>query len=335
MKRLVLLLLAGVLFVAAAALGAIWWLDREPDYPDEWDSRVDDLVEFVEDERGLEFEHPVYIDFLSEEKFEKEVTAEESELTDEDKEEIEQATGLMRALGLIDRDIDLFESVNELTGGGIIGLYDYEDKRIRIRGEELTPMVKATLVHELTHVLQDQHFDLLEKSEELDEADDSSASAGWDALVEGDADRIETAYIADLSATEKRELDKDRAKLTEGVTKRLKDVPTFLQTAQSSSYVFGEVLLALATELGGDDAVDDLFEDPPTTEEHLLDPWTLLADEDEAVEVDTPDLKGKEEDFDDGTFGSPSLLFVLAERIDVRRALAAADGWGGDQYVAF
>lgn len=177
-KRPLVFLLALVLVLvvgaAVAVAGDYWWLNRGPDHPDEWDSRVDDLVEFVEDERGLEFEHPVYIDFLSEEDFEKEVTSEEPDLTDEEKEA----------------------------------------------------------------------------------------------------------------------LDKD-------------------------------------------EAVDELFEDPPVTEEHLLDPWTLIDGDQDAISVDKPDLEEGEEEFDDGTFGSPSLLFVLAERIDVQQALKAADGWGGDQYVAF
>lgn len=337
-KRDLFYLTPGALVLAAVVTAGVLWIDRDdegPSYPDEWDSRVDDLVEFVEDERGLEFEHPVHIDFLSEKEFEEEVTSEESDLTDEDKEELEQTTGLLRALGLIDPDVDLFDAVNDLTGGGIIGLYDPEDERIRMRGEKVTPAVEATLVHELTHVLQDQHFDLETKADELEDAEDSSAEAGWDALVEGDANRIETAWVADLSAKEKQALDKDRAKQSKAGEKQLKDVPPFLRTSLGSSYAFGEALLALATEVDGDDAVDELFENPPVTEEHLLDPWTLLEDGQDAIDVDKPDLEGDEDEFDDGTFGAPSLLFVLAERIPVRDALVAADGWGGDQYVAF
>jgi hypothetical protein len=334
-RRVVALALTGLLVVGAAVTGGVLWLNRGSDYPDEWDSRVTDLVEFVEDERGLEFDHPVYIEFLSKEEFEKEVTAEESDLTDDDLEEIEQTTGLMRALGLIGHDVNLFDAINELQGGGIIGLYDLEDKRIRMRGEELTPAVQATLVHELTHVLQDQHFDLAERTEELDDADDSGAEVAWDALVEGDANRIETAWVAELSAKDKAALDKEQAQQGKSAREQLEDVPPFLRTKLGSSYAFGEALLALATEVYGDDAVDALFKDPPTTEEHLLDPWTLLADDEEAISVETPDLEDEEDEFDDGTFGAPDLLFVLSERIDPKQALLAADGWGGDHYVAF
>jgi hypothetical protein len=61
----------------------------------------------------------------------------------------------------------------------------------------------------------------------------------------------------------------------------------------------------------------------------------LLVEEQDAVDVAEPELRADEGEFDADTLGSPSLLFVLAERIDVKQALTAADGWGGDQYVAF
>ena len=48
-----------------------------------------------------------------------------------------------------------------------------------------------------------------------------------------------------------------------------------------------------------------------------------------------PTLDEDEKKFDDGPFGAISWLLVLAERIPVKQALDAADGWGGDAYVAY
>lgn len=334
-NRPLLLALSGVLFLGAVVAGGVWWLDRGSDDPqsDEWDFRIEGLVEFVEKERGLEFKHAVAVDFLSEKEFRKEVTSEESELTGEEKKEIRHTEGLLRALGLIDHQVDLLEAVNAAHGGGVVGLYDPEDERIRMRGEKLTPAARSTLVHELTHVLQDQHFDLEAKDEELEDADDA-AGAIWDALIEGDASRIATAYEADQSEAEQRKLTEDQKREGVEIDKQLQGVPPFLQTVLGAPYVFGEQLLALVVEVEGDDAVDDLFAEPPATEEHLLDPWTLLDDE-RALEVDAPDLNDGEKEFDAGTFGAPSLMFMLAERVAPKQALAVADGWGGDQYVAF
>ncbi|GAA4803120.1 hypothetical protein GCM10025786_02200 [Nocardioides caeni] len=323
-----------LLLGSAAAFGA-WWLQREPDHPDKWDPRVVEFVDFVEDERGLDFEHPVYVDFLTDEEFDKEVSSDDSELTDEDREEIQQSEGILRALGLLPHDVDLLDATNDLLTGAVIGLYDPEDKRIRMRGTKLTPEVRSTLVHELTHALQDQHFDLEEKADEHEESDDSSAAAVWSAIVEGDADRVEDAWAESLSPEDRKELTRAQADQSRDAADDLADVPPFLTTLIGSSYALGSILLGLADELDGTDGIDDLFSDPPVSEEALVDPWTALVDDESATSVDEPDIPDGAEEIDAGTFGSPSLLFVLAERISPQVALGAADGWGGDHYVAY
>ena len=126
-------------------------------------------VEIAKKQRGLRFFHPVEVEFLSDADFTKEVTSKEEDLTDEDREEIEQATGMLRAIGLIDGDVDLFEEVDRCRGGSVIGLYSFEDEHVRIRGTKIDPAVKSTLVHELVHALQDQHFDIGKHREELAE----------------------------------------------------------------------------------------------------------------------------------------------------------------------
>lgn len=323
-----------LLLLGAAGAGAFWWTQRGPDHPDEWDARVLEYVEFVEKERGLAFEHPVHVDFLSEADFQEEVTSEESDLAEDELEEIEQVAGVMRAVGLLDSDLDLLDTVNELMAGGVIGLYDPEDERIRMRGTELTPDVRSTLVHELTHALQDQHFDLEEKAEEHEEDEDTSAAAVWGAILEGDADRIETAWAASLPAAERKAVEKAQTAASEAAQEDIADVPPFLVTQLGSSYVFGAGLIALILELDGKDAVDGLFKSPPTSEEGLVDPWTA-SERQAAWPVDEPDVPEGAEEVDSGTFGAPSLLFMLAERISPRTALVATDGWGGDQYVAY
>jgi uncharacterized protein YjaZ len=86
-----------------------------------------------------------------------------------------------------------------------------------VRGTELTPSVESTLVHELTHALQFQHFDLGKHHEELEEADDSAASSAYTALVEGDARRIQAAWRENLSEEEQEALWESEAEQGERV----------------------------------------------------------------------------------------------------------------------
>src|SRR5687768_1265701 len=55
--------------VAIGAVSAVVKLRSDEDHPDEWDPRVADIAAFVEDERGLDFDHPVFVDFLSAEEY--------------------------------------------------------------------------------------------------------------------------------------------------------------------------------------------------------------------------------------------------------------------------
>lgn len=332
-RRWLLVLLVLVLVAVAAVAGGMAWLGQKAegsvDHPDAWDPRVREYAEAVEKHRGLDFEHPVHVDFLSVPAFQKKVTQDEADLTRQDREDLEHSTGLFRALGLLEGDVDLLETMNELQSVGIVGYYDDEDQRIRMRGTELTPNVRSTLVHELTHALQDQHFGIGKKLKQLEE--DDAAMSAYRALVEGDATRVESRWRADLDKSDAAAVEKAEQGEFEKFEKDAAGLPGFLKAMLAAPYALGEPMIGIAAN---DGAVNALFENPPTTEEHLLDPWTLV-DEDTADEVATPELGDGEKKYDDGPFGALGWLFVLAERIPAAEALEAADGWGGDSYVSF
>ncbi|HCB03635.1 MAG TPA: hypothetical protein PLZ93_13815 [Nocardioides sp.] len=333
--------LALVLVAVAGAVTVVLTRDagpQGPPHPSAWDPKVQKYVDFVEKKRDLTFEHPVYVDFLPESEFVAQVTADDAEVTDEDRAELERATGMLRALGLVEGDIDLFDASNELNGEGIIGFYRYDDERLRVRGTELTPAVESVLVHELTHALQDQSFDLESRFQELDKADDANseaASDGFHALVEGDARRIEGLWRDHLSAKARKALDQERAQESDGFESGAKDVPEVLVTMMGAPYALGEALLAVAQQQGGEAAIDNLFRSPPSTEEQQLDPWTLVADHQGYLTVPEPELPEGVEAYDDGAFGSVGWLMLLSERLPLEQALAAVDGWGGDAYAAY
>ena len=286
------------------------------------------------DERGLRFEHPIHVDFLSVKEFQKQVSSDEEDLSGEDRAEIEQEAGMLRAVGLLEGKVDLFESSNKLAKVGTLGYYSYEDKRIRIRGEKLTPAIQSTLVHELTHALQDQHFDLSTRFKSLENGEDGASSA-YRAIVEGDASRIEKAWGGGLRKKAGAALKRSQA----AQIKKFKSA--VIRHPGDPGDVHGGAVRPRRGRHhpgrpgGRGPAVNLLFAKPPTTDEHLLDPWTLIEDRQQPRSVKTPELAEDEEKFDAGTFGESTWLFMLAERLGPLRAIDAADGWGGDAYVAF
>src|SRR6266850_1699531 len=104
------------------------------------------------------------------------------------------AEAAARALGLPGGRNGLREAGNTLSGEGITAFYDDATDRVDVRGTDLTVGRRATVVHELTHALQDQHFDI---SRQGSYASDDRNDA-FDAVVEGDAVRIEDAYVDSL-----------------------------------------------------------------------------------------------------------------------------------------
>lgn len=321
---------AGVLVVAAVAI-LLGTVDNGPDHPDSWDPRVADLAAFVEKERGLKFDHPVYVDFLSASEYTDASTADESAVSPEDRADLDRYAGQLRAFGVASGKIDLFAAYNAVSDGGTSAFYSSTDERVRVRGTELTVGLRVTLVHELTHALQDQHFDLDRLNG--DEVD-SSESGAFRALIEGDAVRVEETYQSDeLTTAEQAEYDKEFAGELKDSEASTKDVPAFVNASFAVPYVLGKPFLMMLVNDDGNDAVDAAFASPPDTEEHLFDPASYLAKE-EGRHVDL-DLDADIEVLDDGPFGSPSWYLMLAERIDPLVAFEATLGWAGDAYATF
>jgi hypothetical protein len=306
-------------------------VDDGPDHPDQWDPRVEALATFIEAARGLDFDHPVHVDFLTPAAYTEETTSDEGALEDEDRAELDRYAGELRALGVATGELDLFAVYNQVSDAGTLAFYDPVEQRVKVRGTTMTVGLQVTLVHELTHALQDQHFDLERLyANELD----SSAAAAFRGLIEGDAVRIEERYVQEaLNAEDQAAYDEEYASEIEQSESLTGDVPAFVNATFGVPYLLGQPLAEMLANRGGNDAVDDAFRNPPDTEEHLFDPASFLADEgSDDVELDLDDDLDV---FDDGPFGSPSWYLLLAERIDPRVAFDATLGWAGDAYAAF
>lgn len=313
----------GVLVIVGVVASLV--LGGDDGHPSEWDPRVLDLVAFVESERELEFDHPVYVDFLTPEEYSKATRADEAELTDDDREALEDSEAVLRALGLVSGEFDLFESSNDLNDSGTLAYYDDSTGRITVRGTEMTTDLRVTLAHELTHALQDQHFDL----GRLRDFETTGESAGFRAVVEGDASLVEQRYVATLDDVDLEEYQETLDEQLDAVP--LDEIPSILSASFGAPYALGTPLVGVVEAEGGWDAVDDVLETPPTTEVELLDPLIHLNGF-EPAEVELPEPDDAVEVIEESDFGAITLYLMLATRMDATAAFDAADGWAGDAY---
>lgn len=319
------LFLVVVLLLASGAGVYIARRDTGPSFPKIWDERVADLAYFVESERGARFKHPIHVDFVAVTDFKADVNVSE-ELTAEDRKELGYMAGAMRAVGMMSGPVDIEKEVNEAREDLVIGYYDPDTKRISIRGTTITPRVKTTIVHELTHALQDQLYDLKKLRS------GAPSDLAMLALIEGDASRVEGVYEESLTDAEKADIEKEGGlKPDPPLDEISRDV---LSHSMAFPYIFGPAFLEVLIKLGGTAAFDEVYSRPPKSEAEIINPFLYLS----RVELDLPSTPPtpaghKVLDFGDGAddFGQLTLFEMLATRIGFIPAWKALKGWRGDR----
>jgi hypothetical protein len=327
--------LAAVVFTGGVVAVILHSSHSGPPHPKEWDPRVLDLVKFDEEHRGLTFKQPVFVHFLDAQAYSDRVRTDETALTDKDKQQLKSTEGELRALGLSDSNVDLLAATNTLVDTGTLAFYDPSSESVIVRGTDITVDLRVTLVHEFTHVLQDQHFGV--GRQRTSKFTTSQESTAFRTLLEGDAVRVENEYIDSLSADDKAQYEQTHNQEAASASTGLADVPVALQALQSAPYALGPPFAEMLDAHNGQSDLDAAFREPPTTDEQVFDPRAFFA-HDKALDVAAPALPdgvSDDKEVDAGDFGSTSWYLMLAERIDPLVALQAVDGWGGDAYVAY
>src|SRR5207248_655356 len=145
--------------------------------------------------------------YLPSNEFEK-LIGDDSNLTKADRDRVTRDEAVFRALGFIGGKVDLLRAYETHQSSDTLAYYDPDRQEIIVRGTTLDAAHRVTVAHELTHVLQDQHFDLrkLQKRADASETGDVSALT---ALIEGDAVRIQDDYRQELTPTEQKEYQRE------------------------------------------------------------------------------------------------------------------------------
>jgi hypothetical protein len=284
------------------------------------------IMKFVEGARGLTYKHPVKVTLLADEAFKRRLRGTGDKPDAKEVERIRTNEKVLRALGLLEKGVDLQKATDSLLDSAVAGFYDTEHDDLVVRGSNLTPFVRTTFAHELTHALQDQYFDL--DRTELNKRDDEAAQA-FTSLVEGDAVRVEEIYTDGLS-----DEDQKRAQLEEMGAASGIDIstPRVLLQLLVFPYAAGPTFVKAVVANAGRERLDRAFVEPPTTTEQIMHPDRFLKGEGPAA-VESP--KAPEKEIDKGVLGEFGLLLVLSETLEASQVQVAASGWGGDRYVAW
>ena len=241
-------------------------------------------------------------------------------------------------LGLLEPDFDLWNFYIDLLSEQIAGLYDDENEQmLMICGTSFGGTERLTYVHEYTHTLQDQTFDFedgLVFNEDACE-DDSERCAALQALIEGDAFLLQEQWLRTYAT------DQDVMDLLEfaASTKSpvLDSAPSYISQDLFFPYVTGRGFVHARYLDGGWAAVDAVYANPPLSTEQILHPDRYPADVPISLEI--PDLVGALGDdwveIDRGMIGEWYTQLMLDEHLSTGASEDAAEGWGGDYFLAF
>ena len=293
----------------------------------EFDATIDELIAFVEEARGLAFQTRPEVAALPEDDFVDRYQTVLAEDLAEDPEGLAHFSGIYAALGLLPPGVDLAEALSSFGDAGVLGFYDPETDELVVRGEELTPYTRLTIVHELVHAIDDQWFDLDRPAYE-DAVDE--VGFGFSAVVEGNARRIEDEYRRSRSAAERAEIDAEEFSFGIGVDLSA-FTPAFIDL-QLAPYQFGEVFVDGLVARGGNEALAEALESPPVTSEQVVD--VDAFDEGEgAIDVPPPPADGPV--VEEGIFGQVLIEILLINDVGAGLGISAGEGWGGDWFVSW
>ncbi len=221
----------------------------------------------VEQLRGLRFLHPVPVAIVSP------AQARRDGLADSDTRaavaQQRASEELLTMLGLLPPGTSLRRIESAVYGEQVAGYYDPRRKRLAlVRGAGVDDV---TLAHELTHALEDQHFDL----QRLESGKGDDASTAEQALVEGSATLMMERYAARWPS--RTPVGDALAGLTQVTTGT--PLPQYTTRELVFPYLQGESFVqALRDADGGSWALVDLAEAkrPPRTTAEILQPERWL-----------------------------------------------------------
>jgi hypothetical protein len=239
----------------------------------------------------------------------------------------------LKKLGLIPADFDLRSFTVSVLTEQIVGYYDPKTRQFYLADWVQLDDQQPVLAHELTHALQDQHFDL--RRLEHWPKGDSDAELAAHALVEGDATWLMTLYVM----KDPRRLIGMMKAAGATPTTKIDAAPRVLRESILFPYDHGMAWVRQLYQRDGWKAVDDAFAKLPQSTEQIIHPEKYFAREAPA-QVSLRDLSaalGKDwKQIDADVNGEWGYYLILDEFLkDDKESKQAAAGWGGDRYALY
>jgi hypothetical protein len=325
-------------------------------------ARVASIMPKLAKVRELTFDHDIPREYQTTEDFKTFVHAEISKEMPKAKAADESAA--LFHIGLLTKPGNLAELEEQAFTTQAGAYYDPAAKKffvVMVPDNDL--MLDTMSAHELTHGLQDQHFNLQKFMPEDDKSLDDDHQSARRFVAEGDATFTMTLYmytalsnkpitpevitmlkkqLADFSKTSPEEMIKQQAagfgaSMDPEIKKSIDsmgDIPLTVLIPMIDSYTQGASLVAEAYNHGGWVGVNALYSKPPESTEQALHPATKMypnRDRPKLVTISTATDK-PENKIEDIVLGELQWQVYFQLWLPAQRTIAS-EGWGGDHVI--
>ena len=293
--------------------------------------------------RGLPFKADVPILYESRESLQERLEADlKDELGDRKREDISLAYS---KLGVLPAGVDLRSTLLNFYSSRAEGFYNPKTKAIVLVKPENSPVKSGAspaeaigprvLVHELTHALQDQHFDIGPK---LRASGNSDQALAFRVVAEADAILSEYAYFyggpSDWLPEYVYQLLANRI-----AESAFSHVPGMVVDKMLFQYSDAMKFIARTIEEYGWEGLNLIYAHPPVSTEQILHPEKYFVAPDPPTSISLNNLSAlfseKWREIKNDTLGELMVRCLFKQFLSLGEAISAAAGWDGDRFIAY
>jgi hypothetical protein len=244
----------------------------------------------------------------------------------------------LQLLGFVPVQFDYEAQEYQLLQDQLAGYYEPADGTMYMASDLGDEEATATLAHELVHALQDQTWNLEERSKYR--PGDSDRSEAVSALAEGDATSamFDVMIARSSPSSAKTAADLPDSLFEDQIRRAMEQgqgppAPHVMRTSLAAPYVYGTLFVHALRRRGGWEAVNRAWDDPPSTTEQIihLDKW---LQHEKPVPTDPPPYAALGPGWavaDEDSEGELGASIAFEEWMGHKRAAEASWGWGGDR----
>lgn len=242
---------------------------------------------------------------------------------------------LLRAFGLAPREFEYRSSLVKLLTEQVAGYYDPKAQQFYLADWIDLDGQKPVMAHELTHALQDQHFNL--RRFEKWPKGDSDAEMAAHALIEGDATLAMMLYLQERPLVALAYAKSLGGEATS--SEQFKQAPRAIRESLLFPYEQGSMWATQVYRRGGWQMVSEAFKKLPQSSEQIMHPDKYFSYE-APVKVTLPDvnklLGTGWTRVDDDVNGEWGFYLILDQFLnDNPYSKNAAAGWAGDRFALY